>query len=101
MTAKKLEDLLAGTLKGLGSRDQAARTKRFAELVEVAGPDWGPHMEPLGYAGGILKIGVDSSAVLQEVVQFHGDPWLARMQDDGSPVKSLKFVLAEGLGGTS
>lgn len=95
MIAKRIDELLGNTMKGLGRADVSAREKRENELHAVVGDDWAGRVRVLSYERGTLLLGTDSSAVLQEIRQFHGEAWLTALQEAGSPVKKIRTSLVD------
>lgn len=62
---------------------------------EIVGDDIGKRTKVAGIRNGTLEIGVQSSALLNELVGFYGDEFLGLVQADdrGKRVKAIRFRL--------
>jgi hypothetical protein len=88
-----LGDLIGPALKSLGlpSRRAGERLRRAWQVA--ADPAWAGLAQPLGIDGGVLRVGVTSSALRHELTGFHADRLLRVLQRalPDTPLVALRF----------
>lgn len=98
MMVKDMRDLAKQFLEGVNQRSQDS-DRHFMDLLKVIENDI-PENElvNLGYSRGVLSVGVISTAVYQEVSQFHKTNWLKRLAEQKSKVKKIRVALIDRSG---
>ena len=75
--AKAVGELVASALRDLGVPSKRLSRRVEAAWTRAADPGWAGKVVPLRLVGGLLVIGVTSSALRQELTQFHRDRLLS------------------------
>ena len=90
-------DLVGGALRDLGVPSRRITKQVMEAWALAADPAWRDDTEPASLIGGVLTISVGSSALRQELAQFHGERLLAvlRAALPSVPLVGLRFRLAE------
>lgn len=92
-TPRALGDLLGPALKSLGLPSRRAGERLCRAWALASDPAWKGLTQPLGIEGGVLRVGVSSSALRHELTGFHADRLLRVLQRalPDTPLVALRF----------
>lgn len=97
MSMKDIEDLtkaIMGDVKKQGKD----RDLHYEELMKVVEEKWQDKIVNLGYQRGVLKIGVNSSVIHQEIAQFQKTDWIEALKKESSKIKDIQIKVIDELG---
>jgi len=88
-------DLVKKIVKGSARRGARTREEAEAKWVEVVGPEIAARTSVTGYDRRVLRIGVESSALLAELAGFYKEGLLESLQSGERPlpVVDVRFEL--------
>ena len=82
-------DLVKKIVKGSARRGARTRAEAQAKWAEVVGPEIAAHTRVTGYERRVLRIGVDSSALLAELAGFYKEGILESLQSGERPLPAV------------
>jgi hypothetical protein len=91
--ARPIGDSVRGALRSLGVPSRAASSRVRSAWGAVADPAWAGLARPLSLSGGVLSIGVSSSALRHDLAQYHAARLLEALRRTlhDEPIVSLRF----------
>jgi hypothetical protein len=92
---KKIKDLIDDMTRQRPLKRNHYEQKVFSCFVSILKNDQKKYFDNLGYKNGTLTLGVSSSSLYQEAVQFHKENWLKKMQALGSSVKRIQIKITD------
>jgi len=98
--AERLGDILDGAVVRPAKRARSMMTRVRRKWVRAAGEDLAAHCWPRSVRRGVLKVEVDSSALLAELAGYRATELVHKLAAEPDPVgvRDIRFVLAEGEG---
>ena len=92
---QKVDQFLASALRDLGVPSQKLGKTLHLAWAGVCEPAWRNRTWLVGHEGGVLKIGVSSAALREELVQYHAERLLGLMRTSMPSVSlaALRFVV--------
>ncbi len=93
--ARRLDDVVQSFLRKTGLHRRAQQGQIEQRWREAAGAGIAAHTRVVAFRSTVLRVEVDSSALLHELVSFHRAAILSRLRSGDSPllVRDVRFEL--------